>query len=201
MEKKKLSPKHIKLLAVAAIVIIVAAMILSAVFSSQGGQTTVTEASLKEVIKIENLSTVEYIYNSIVEVKDEESKKEETLYYVSYEGVVKAGFDFDELRFETDKKNNKYIVIIPEIKINSADVKYDSMDFIFMKSKDNKEGVANEAYDKCKADLLTKAEKNPAVKTTARENAESTIEAMLMPFEKDLKNGYEFEIQFAEDQK
>lgn len=196
---KKLSPKLVKTVVVTAILLVAAAMVLSAVFSRSGGQTTVTEASLKEIIKTGNLSTVEYIYNSILEVKDDE--KAQTLYYVSYEGVVKSGFDFDELRFETDKENNKYVVIIPEIKVNNADVKYESMDFIFVNSKDNKEGVANEAYEKCKADLLAKAEENPAVKTMARESAEDTIEAMLMPFEKTLKNGYEFEIKFAEDQK
>lgn len=200
MKEKMLSPKFIKAGAATILVIIAITMILSAVFSRAGGQTTVTEASLKEIIKTANLSTVEYIYNSIVEVKDENSKKEETLYYVSYEGIVKAGFDFDELRLENDKKNNKYVVIIPEIKINNADVKYDSMDFIFIKSKDNKEGVANEAYDICKADLVAKAEENPAVRTMAKESAEATIEAMLMPFEKNLKNGYKFEIKFAEDQ-
>ena len=196
-------PWRIRLIgaAVAAVLVIVAAIVLSAVFSRPGGQTTVTEASLKEIVKTGNLSTVEYIYNSILEVKDDDAEQDEILYYVSYEGVVKSGFDFNELRFETDETDKKYVVIIPEIKVNNADVKYESMDFIFVNSKDNKEGVANEAYEKCKADLLIKAVENPAVKTMARESAEAAIEAMLIPFEKDLKNGYEFEIRFAEDQK
>lgn len=196
-------PWRIRLIgaAIVAVLLIVTAIVLSAVFSRPGGQTTVSEASLKEIIKTGNLSTVEYIYNSILEVKNDDAEKDDTLYYVSYEGVVKAGFDFNELRFETDKTDKKYVVIIPEIKVNNADVKYESMDFIFVNSKDNKEGVVNEAYEKCKADLLAKAEENPAVKSMARESAEDTIEAMLTPFEKTLKNGYEFEIRFAEEQK
>ena len=202
--KVKLKTPLLPYLVIAAVVlavIITASIILSAVFSRPGQMLTTVESSLVAIKETESMSTVEYNYNSVVVVKDEDSKKEKTLYCVSYDGVIKAGFNFADIKIEDDRKNQKYVLIIPEITLQPSEVEYESMEFIFIEGKD-KEGLAKEAYPKCKADLEEKAKNEESViLEIAKESAKNTMELFLKPFEKDLKGGYEFEIRFAEGQK
>lgn len=193
-EKRKFFNVRYTLPVVAVIIIIFTVYAVCIHISNKNRITTVTETSLKNFIDIGELSTVEYIYNSIATVKNENGNPK---YYVSYEGIVKAGFDFNEIKAERDSENKKIVIIIPPIKINSVNIKDDTLDFIFVKDKYDTETTFQEAYKASYADLENKAQTNSSIKQTAYENAVDIMRAIVMPLEESLPEGYSFD--FRED--
>ncbi len=174
--------------------VVVLAILLSLILSGPGKLTTFSESSLKESFTIDELSTVEFIYNSIAEVKTTENKKDVVKYHVAYNGTVKAGFNFKDIKVSKDNKNKKYIVEIPEMKINSTNVKSD-IEFIFTKNKYETETVYAEAYSACIKDLELKAKDNTTLLEMAKTNAISTIKALVKPWEENLPEGYSIEVR------
>lgn len=159
---------------------------LGFVFSKEPEVVTISETSLKEIIAASDLSTVEYTYNSIVTVSNEK----EEMYHVAYDGIVKAGFDLSQLAVVDNKEEKKITITIPEIKITSAIVDDQSLEFIFIKSKYDTETTYQEAYRESTNDLVYKAEQNDDIKIMARENAVMTIKALIKPWEEQLSEGY-----------
>ena len=157
-------------------------------YNRPGKITTISEATLKETFEISEFSTVEYTYNSIVTVSNEK----EDMYHVAYQGIVKAGFDFNEIKVEDNKDQKIIYIYIPEIKINSVSVS-EKLDYIFVKNKYDTETTYQEAYRKSLEDLEEKAKNNMSLKDMARENAITTISALIKPWEKQLPKGYKIE--------
>lgn len=183
-----------KYIIIAGAAVLLIAILMVMLFSPKGGTTFSAESSLREVLEIADLSTAEYTYNSIEEVKNE---KGETKYHVAYKGTVKAGVNFEKIQIiESDKK---ITVIIPSIEIQDVSVDT-NLDYIFTKNKYNTETIYAEAYSKCIEDLNEKAKTNPTLLATAKESAVDTIKALLRPFESQLADGQEFEIVFADEQ-
>lgn len=174
------------------VVILVVTILFSILFAKERKITTIAESSLKEVIETSELSTVEFIYNSIVTVPDEDGNPK---YHVAYEGTVKAGFDFNAITTEVDKENKKIVIVIPEIKINSVNINDETLDFIFIKDKYDTETTFQEAYKTSYDDLEKKAEANEIIKQTAYENAIDNMKAIIMPLEAKLPNGYSFDFR------
>lgn len=200
MEKQKLLEtfknmgKATKYTIIAGMAVLLIAILVLVVFLPKGGTTFSAESSLKEVLEIADLSTAEYTYNSIVEVKND---KEETKYHVAYKGTVKVGANFENIQFAETK--DEITIIIPSVEIQDVSVDTD-FDYIFTKDKYNTETIYAEAYNKCIEDLTKKAETNQTLLTTARESAVDTIKALLRPFESQLADGQKFEVVFADDQ-
>lgn len=170
-----------------AMLLVVAILI---VFSCGSGETTIeVESLLKEVIMASDLRTAEYTYNGIAEAKE----KDELKYYVRYKGTVTVGIDFSNVRVK--REGDTIQVIVPEIKINSLSIQ-DDLDYIFAKEKYNTESVSAEADGLCKADLEAEAKNNQTLFDTAKESAESTLKALIKPFESMLAEGERFEIVF-----
>ena len=172
--------------AVAALLIVVVLLI---VFSGSGEVTISVETSLKEMITSSQLRTAEYTYNSIAEVKDGDNTK----YYVSYNGTVSAGFDFEKVEIVRDGKAIQ--IIVPDVQILEVIVDPE-LDYIFIKDKYDTEQTYAEATEACKDDLWVKAQTNETLLKTARESAEDTLEALIKPFESQLSEGESFEIVF-----
>lgn len=179
--------KHKNLFIALGIFVIVFIIALTFMFPKEREFSVVAESSLKEIVDKNELSTVEYTYNSVVSVPDEKNKIK---YHVKYKGKVWAGFEFDKIDVRDDKTNKKLIVVIPEIKINNASVESEGMDFIFLKDL-KKEGIIHEAYSACEADLLKKTEDNATIKQIAYENAENMMKAIMKPIEEQLPEEYE----------
>lgn len=174
--------------------VIVLAILLSLILSRPPKLTTFSESSLKESFTIDELSTVEFIYNSIAEVKGTEKNKKVIKYYVAYNGTVKAGFNSKDLKVTKNEKSKKYVVEIPEMKINSTNVKSD-IKFIFTKAKYEKETVYAEAYSACINDLEIKSKDNSTLLEMAKTNAISTVKALVKPWEENLPDGYKIEVR------
>ena len=153
--------------------------------------TTVSKASLEKIIETNELATLDYTYNAIATVLDESGENEK--YYVSYEGIVTAGIDPSKISVDEQDKN--IIITLPEAEIQDTDVKIDSLDFIFTKSKYETETVSHEAHQACMDDLKQKAAKETSLLTLARENAVNSVTALLSPWINQLDEEYTVEIK------
>ena len=163
------------------ILIIIVAIILGIMLQPKEGEfTVISESSLREVLEIEELSTLEYFYNSIAtqNIKDSDKIK----YHVRYEGMVRLGIEFDDIAINVDDDNKKIIVTVPEIKVIDCSVDQETMEFIFIKEKYETESVLVEAYKLCKEDLEEKVVESNSLFELAKENAVSSIEALLLPW-------------------
>ena len=139
-----------------------------------------TESELKEVLGISEFYTADYTYNSIVKVYD---KDNETLRYnVAYEGKVKAGINFQNIKTQIDNENKKITVILPDVEIYDTTVDAGTLEYIFTDKKYNTENVAQEAYKLCCKDLAETAKQEDNLYSAAKSNAKAAVEALIKPW-------------------
>ena len=193
LESIKNMGKSTRYLIIAGVATLLIAILVFALFSPSGDTTFSAETSLKEVLEISDLSTAEYTYNSIVEVKND---KDDTKYHVAYKGTVKVGINFENIQFDETEEN--ITIIIPSVEIQDVSVNTD-FDYIFTKDKYNNETIYAEAYNKCIEDLTKKAKNNETLLSTARDSAKDTVEALLRPFKSQLTDGQKFVVVFANE--
>lgn len=151
-----------------------------------------TQSQLEKVLEINELYTANYTYNSIVTVYDDDN--ETVKYHVSYEGVVKAGIDFHNIKVTIDRNKKLITVKVPEASVIDKNVDPD-MDFIFTKDKYNTATVASDAYDLCCKDLEEKAEKETYILDAARENAISAVKALIEPWVEQVDSSYAVSVE------
>lgn len=160
----------------------------------QGGKvTTIAESTLKEVIEISELSTVEYAYNAVANAYADEEKTK-LKYNVAYEGRVKAGIDFKDIDIDVDDENKKIKITVPEVKILDCDVNEGTLEYIFTDDKYNDLTVSSEASKICKADLEEKANNEEKLLDLARENAISAVQGLIQPWVEQIDNEYTIEV-------
>lgn len=155
---------------------------------------TIAESTLKEIIEINDLQTVEYNYNAIA-TKYTNKKKDTPKYHVAYEGIVKAGINFKQIKIEVNEEEKIVLIELPKVEIQEVEVKEETMDYIFEKQKYETEDIIKEATKLCKDDLEKRTENEDLLLETARENAISTIEALFSPWIKSIDNEYKVEIR------
>lgn len=175
------------------------------IVGDEGSVYTISEGSVRELLEINKLSTVEYTYVSIVTayvddtIADDAEKNniKNIRYWVCYNGTITAGIEFDKLDITVDETNRIINIIVPEAKILSTNVNISDvpLEYIFSKDKYKTETVNSEAYSLACNDLKQKAENDTEILTLARENAISAINALLEPWISQLDNQYTIEIQ------
>ena len=154
---------------------------------------TTAQASLKQALAISELSTLDYTYNAIVEVCEEDG--ETPKYYVAYQGAVTAGVDFSKLDMDADEAEKHIRITLPQAEVQSVRVDMGSMEFIFHKARYETETISQEAYQACLADLKREAAQQGQLLVTARENAVAAVEALLSPWVKQYDGQYTVTIQ------
>ena len=161
-----------------------------------GNQTPeiITEANLKKIINVSDLSTLEAVYNGVAKVMNEK-KPEKVDYYVSYDAKVKVGIDFEQVQINVDHDAKLITVILPEIKITDVDVDVSSLDYIFINDKANTETVSGQAYKKCLEDVTNEIGAEDSIYDLAKENAVNIISALIEPFINQLDEEYQLEIK------
>lgn len=157
--------------------------------------TTISEASIKSVLNIEELSTAEYIYNAIAKAYGEDGTT--VRYYVAYEGTIKAGFHFGGIGISIDKEANVVTLSIPEVTIQETTVDPGSLDYIFVDKKSETETIHKEAFELCQADLEEHADITEIL-SLARQSAKDTVYALVTPWIKQLDDRYSVEIIIGE---
>lgn len=184
--------KIAKAIACIAILLVIAIIVIGIFGLGKGnGLTTVSESSLREVIEINELSTVEYTYNAIATKYNDDRTK--ALYHVAYEGKVKAGIDFTKTEIDIEKKEKRIRITLPEAEIQGVSIDMAKLDFIFLKDKYETETISKEAYELCLSDLEASAKEQDNLLTVAKENAVSCIEALLDPWLESMGSDYMIE--------
>lgn len=157
------------------------------IFGGEGKVETVSVVSIQKVLEINDLSTAEYVYNSIARAYEEDGTT--IRYYVAYEGIITAGIDFNEIGIELDEDAKILTISLPEIKIHGT-VDPGSLEYIFVDKKSETEKVHKEAFELCNEDLEEKANNEDDLLSLARANAETTIIALLRPWITQIDNNY-----------
>ncbi len=185
--------------ALIAIIIIAIAVIAVIVASNKNkGIETVSESSLKEIVLVSDFSTLKYTYNSYATVYQEDKngeiiKKEKNIIcYVAYKGIVEAGFDFSKIALDVNNEKKQIILTLPKIELTLVNIDNESLDSIFVKEKYDNEKTFSKLLKACEQDLMSKAASNDKLLEMAKANAESSLKALLKPWE---QQGYVIEIE------
>ena len=160
--------------------------------SSQNKVSTVSKSSLEKVLETSQLTTLQYTYNAIAEVKKEFF--DTIKYHVAYEGTVQAGIDFEDIDIDINKEKKIITITLPEVSIQNVIVSAESMEYIFNDDKYESETVASEAYSACVKDLQTRAEKEVQLLQMAKHNARDVVQALIEPWVKQVDKEYTIEI-------
>ena len=194
---KKIKKQKLKLqvcdLVIVIVMIIAAIIVIKMKNSDAGKSTTVTKSSLEKVLEISDLSTLDYNYNSIVDVKDEEGEKEK--YHVAYEGTVTVGVDMSKVQISVDENIKKITIKVPDPVVQNVNIDMGTLQFIFEKDKYETESVTIEAYNACVADLENKAKQEDSLMTIAKENAINGINALISPWIEQVEGKYTVEVK------
>lgn len=156
-------------------------------------EVTFTEAQLAEVFKISELSTATYTYNSIASAYDDAAQT--VRYHVSYEGTVKVGVDFSDIKMEIDNENKLIKLTLPEAEVLDMSIDAGTMDYIFTSEIYNTETITQEAYNLSCLDLKCKLENEEQLYVTAKENAIATVEALIKPWVEQMDADYTVSIR------
>lgn len=184
-------PFKLKIILLISAVALVVVLFVAIGSGGKSSMKTISKSSLQEILEISELSTVEYTYNAIATKKE----KDKDLYYVAYEGEVKAGIEFDKIDINISEEEKKIILKIPEIHIQEWTVNMGTLEYIFTKSKYETEDVSQEAYKLCKEDLKKRVESDNVLFDMAKENAVSTVEALFKPWIDTIDDSYTIVIE------
>lgn len=148
------------------------------IIGNEGDVFTVSEGTLREVLDLSQMSTVEYTYNSIVKIKEGDDLK----YSICYNGTISAGIDFSKIDIAVDDEKKAIHITVPDAEIISVNVDIGSLGYIFEDDKYETETIVKEAYPLACSDLEKKASENKDILNSAKENAISAVEALLNPW-------------------
>lgn len=193
MEKQNLwkAIKKAPIIVICCIAVVLLAVLIPIIISSSKKSTPeiISQANLERIINVNDLSTIEAIYNGVARVADEDNPAEID-YYVSYDAKVKAGIDVTQINIDVDSEKQLIKITLPETEITSVAVEIESLDYIFMDDSANTDKVSSEAYKKCIEDVTNKASTAEAIKDIATENAKNFIRALINPFIDQLDTAY-----------
>ncbi len=170
-----------------------------AVIGEEGETVTFSEASIRKVFEISDLSTADYIYNAVARAYDEDGVT--VRYYVAYEGRIKAGIDFSKIEVDIDEEGKTITITIPEIEFQEKTVNPGTLEFIFRDKKSETENIHQEAYLLCENDLKEKINREQELMELARANAISVVEALVTPWMKQVEEEYIVEFQWEKSAK
>lgn len=153
----------------------------------------ITVSSLQKIIHVSELSTFTAVYNGIAEVKNE-TRPEETDYYVSYEAKVEAGLDLEQIALSVDQEAKVITVELPDIYLTDINVDITSLDYIFLNPKANTSTVTQEAFQACEADVQQECQEQTAIYDLAKQNAVNVLTALIDPLVEQLDAEYQLVI-------
>ena len=147
-----------------------------------------------QVLDVSDFSTLEFRYGSVAQALDDKGKVK---YYVSYNGTVQIGINFEKIAKSVSVDNTNKIVTLtlPQPSVQSPIVNVDTLEYIFVKEKYNKPGLTDEALKVCQQDLSNEIQNNKEIFDIAKENAKSAITQLLDPWLKQLGDEYELVIK------
>lgn len=188
-----MTKKSTRLILLLMAILLLIIIVVLAIPSKDSEFTTISKSSLEKIVDIEDLQTLDYTYNAVAKIKTDNGK--DYKYYVAYEGKVVAGVNFSEIDIIVYEEQKKVTVTLPEATIQSYEVNAGTMDYIFVKDKYETETVSAEAYNKCLEDLKIRVESEDTMLKLAKDNAISTIKALVEPWIAQIDNEYIIEVK------
>lgn len=178
---------------VAVLIVLVAASVFGISWSLRGKQETtyLSSAQLEEIVNISKLSSAEYTYNGVAEIRDANGNVTQRIYY---ESRVSAGIDMRDIAFDVNSETKTVFPVLPDITIYDPSV--DESSFEYMPS--NPSMSLTEIISACKNDARNEIESHGQIYQTAKENLESTITALTLPLLEDY--GYTIEWNTSADE-
>ena len=191
---------NIKVIIILLVIIVLLGFIIYSLFNkdSSNGIIIRAKSAFKKSVDTEELRTATFTYNGVAKkCKDEclNDGNDEYLYYVSYEGDVTAGIDFDDLEFKIDKTNKKMTIVMPEVKITDSKTYIEKQKFIFKNSKYDTVNELSEANRICNQDIKKRANEDSLLLVTAKDNAKIVLEQFFEPWLNNYYNGYTLEVK------
>lgn len=183
---------NIKTIIMIILIVIVLGVVYFNFFNKEGQTTISSKSELIKVLDVSELSAAEYTYNGIATKMTKDNK---VAYYVSYEGIVKAGIDFKDIKYEENPKTKTIVITLPEIQIFDKIVDASNVDIMYIDERAKTETVHQEAFN-----LSVKALENSITTDTnfydkTQENVISIIRATLEPLISAKDNEYKLEIK------
>ena len=161
-------------------------------------EDVVSTPDLEEVIRLYNLQTLTYHYNSICHIyEDDDEDNGEILYHISYEGTVVLGIDMSQVTCDIDDENQIVHVYLPQVEIQSRRVESSSLEYIFADDSANNSQAGTQALSRCTQDFESKIANETIMFDLARESCDSGIRALCAPIVEYYFEGYELEIEFV----
>lgn len=190
---------NIKIILILVAIIFILGFIIYSLYNkdSSNGIIIRAKSAFKKSVDTEELRTATFTYNGVAKKCKEECKNDDTdeyLYYVSYEGEVTAGIDFDEIDFNVDKANKKMTIIMPEVKVTDSKTFIEKQKFIFKNSEYDTVNELSEANRICNEDIKKRANEDSLLLETAKDNAKIVLEQFFETWLNSYYNGYTLEI-------
>lgn len=170
--------KLVKAIALLIIATIIAMIYINFTKENKPVITAEFTSSLQKIVETNKLGSLEYAYDAVKTVKDEEDKE---LYHIKYNGIITMGIDFDKLEFVEDEEAKIITVTVPDPEIQNIYVDQSSMDYIFIDNRYNLETIGQDAGKEAQADLEDRAKKDTDLMKVAKDNATSTVESLFIP--------------------
>lgn len=138
-----------------------------------------TQATLTDVIKRSQLYTVEYPYNGFCPVYDVKESEEEPVYYVYYQGKVKAGIDVNKIKVKVSEDGREVVVDLPKVDTEEPTVNESKLEFLFYDNSYNNHYAYTEGHKAAVDDLKSQIEKTGDIEAAASEAAKDIVKAMI----------------------
>lgn len=187
-----------------AIICIIVFMIVgySALTNSANGPNNIIGSIGFTINNIGELATTEYGYTMVettskphVAVAGFKIPFTDSKVIYSYDGLIKAGIDFTEINVKTNYITKKIYITIPEAKVLSSEVFYDSL-LVYDERNSPFNAFTFEDMNLSVSNLQTAAEESAISKgilETAKENAETIIHSAI----RKLPGIEEYEVEFS----
>ena len=181
--------KLFKLVLIIGIAIVLAAGLFRFVLlNNSNNESIIASSMLTKAIDIADLSTAEFKYRGIADVYSDESRTNVRC-RICYNAVVKAGINMKDVKFDVDAENKVVTATLPDIGIKVNVIDEQSMAVL----PSNTDVAIADMLKYSKEDAEKEATESGKLKIVARENLESTINALLLPILK--PQGYTLNFQ------
>lgn len=137
-----------------------------------------TQATLTDVIKRSQLYTVEYPYNGYCPVYDSKAG-DEPVFYVYYEGKVKAGIDINKINVKVTEDGKQVIVDLPQVDTEEPTVNESKLEFLFYDNSYNNHNAYTVGHQAAIDDLKNQIESSGDINVAATEAAKDIVKAMI----------------------
>lgn len=195
-KKENKGKNKIKFFVAFLFIIILALYITKRINENREEVTTISKSSLENVIKINDLSTFDYTYNAVTDVKDDKGRIK---YHVAYEGLVTLGIDFSKINISVDEEKKEISIILPNSQVQDISIDAGTMDYIFESKRYETETVSQESYKASVDDLTKRVEKQESLFEIANYNAITAVKALIEPWLNQVDGQYEVEVKTDEE--